>query len=385
MNVSKLQVAKSFLLLVVWTLFSLPALAMGADLQDELGRWERVQSERRLLQEELDALEKDHQNFVASIENLKERGAPRREQEALLRENLRTVEELEILQRQLRDLDLRQERIRGNILDGINAERTRLERALREAASRARIGIVIELNALQDQYRQFSSPLPEADQTRIAQVLAMAREVAHGHPRAMLSAADELEDTEARLRERLEGLNTQIARLERTRRVERRSETFSEINRFFDEEQRNRRIGSFEVASETPNSNDRSDSGNESRQESEAGDFADEDMAADPAHNGGFVEMDGAAAPGGEEGSPMGMDGEVEAAQPDDEPTEAPEAPMERVELRDRSGADMEDEYRGGGIVERDLQRLLRERRELEEQVEELRQQAEELRRRARQ
>lgn len=381
--------ARIFLVALLGALLLLaPSLAVAGELPAKMERWEAMEAQRQQLQGELGTLEREHQNFVRSIENLTARGGARREREALLRENLRTVEELEILQRQIRDLDLRQEGLRGDILEAIEGERRRLEAGLREAPGRARLGFVTELNALQEKRRSFSAPLPAADRARVESVLAMARTVQDGNPRAMLSAADELEDTEEQLLRRLEGLNQQIAQLERQRRVRRRSESFSEVNRFFDEDQRNRRIGSFEVASSTPRgestgpaSGGAESGGEESRNNEES----QEDFSADAE---------------GVQGSDDGLDESTDWVGSEDgwgenepvgeesgfgpEPSE-PEEQRERIELRDPGSAEVQDDSVGSERrVRRDLDRLLRERDEIEAKARELRREAEELRRRAR-
>ena len=364
------------------------SLAVGADLEGTVDRWEELEGRRLALVEELGKMEAAHQNFVEALENLAERPGGRRERERLLRENLRVVEELEGIQSRMGELSLAQERVRGEVLEAIEARRQQLETGLREAASTGeRLEYVSRLNDLQRERRRFISPLPRRDQERIAEVLALAGQIEAGHPRAMLAVADELEDTQEALLARLEGLDQQIGELERARRLQRRSRSFGEVQNFFDEDQRNRQIGTSAQASSTEGSGqqERAGSGEGEPQERFEADSAEAAAAPeseadwdDGAPEMSFDEaLDGQADPdpGGEER--WGEEFPAESEEREVEP---------RVELRDRLDADQGGEGRAltGRGLERDLERLRRERREIEAQAEELRREAEKLRQRAR-
>ena len=357
------------------------SLAMGADLEEKIGRWESLEEDRVALVEELGTMERAHQNFVEAIENLTSRSGARRER--LLTENLRVVEELERIQRQMGELTMAQEGVRGEILEAIEERRQELEADLRVASNRARFDYVVRLNDLQRERSRFSSSLPGRDQQRVEEVLATARQLEGGHPRAMLAVADELEDAEEALLRRLAGLDRQIAELERSRGMQRRSRSFGEVQNFFDEDQRNRQIGSSALASTTRGS-DQEGPASGGSQEQESFEEADEAMDAAPESGADFDFEESEPEVGGDDGFDdpgEDMSFGADPAWEEEEPSEE-----ERVELRDRLGADQGGEGRAltGRVLERDLERLRRERREIREEAEKLRREAEKLRREAR-
>lgn len=384
--------------LLVALLISAPALAEAEEWRERLVDWQILEYQRDALLDRLERLEQEHQRSVRGIENLRESfesgEASRRSLENALRQNMSTVEALEDLQRQLSEVDASREALRRLIVEGIDERRNALEVEIRQAPVVRRMELVNELNELQEQWRHFAAPLPRADQNRIDEALELARQVAGLDPRAMLSAADELEDTEEQLLARLEALDNQIARLEQMRRLHRRSRSFGEYHQFFDEDQRGRTIARFEQASSADSN--QAQSGNRG-QNGAAGSNGTEQPTFDSGGNDESEEyfdgnqaenVESAPDPGaGQEEAPSDDDmvgnDDVDPFVPDD--PFAPEEGSETVTIESQVDPDDADELTGYSerSLSRDLQRLLQERQTLEEQAEELRRAADELRRRA--
>ena len=396
------------LVLLAWVALAAPTTALA--WEDHLSGWVQLEHQRTALSEEVSRLEKEHQKFVETIENLRrqyDRGEiGRRQLEEKLRENQRLVQSLEQLQRRVRDLDGRQDELRQVILDGFDERRAELERELREVPASERAAVVTRLNELQERRSQFAVPLPEADQQRIDAALALARGVADDHPRAMLSAADELEDTHDQLAARLQGIESRISQLEQTRALRRQSHHFGTFDRFFDEGERGRTIARFEQAVQT----DTSDRGEEATTEESAPEQpATEESAAEPGAAPSpdpMEEGDDAVETGADYGfdsdaddpspSPGGNDGgqhdHSDAPPASDEPTvgdnedrgffDDESQEFETVIIQSEPTEDSPSTF-SDRELDRDLRRLRQERERLEEQADELRRQADELRRRA--
>ncbi len=368
-----------------------PPTAFAEPWRSHVEAWEDLEGERSQLGARLQSLEIDHQNSVETIEDLRDlhaRGqASRRDLDARLRENLRIVEELEALQRELNELNIQQEQLRSAILEGIEDHRRDLEENLRGASTSRRIQITMELNELQQERRRFSAPLPEADQARVAAALDAARHVQDGHPRAMLSAADELEDTEEQLLRRLAALDHRIAELERARQLHRRDQAFAQTEDFFEEDHRSRTIARFEQTVEAEPRQTRPD-GRQPPAHTAADDAEFEEDFDSPAEQMPSDEEAAMADP-----SPVPDDGEPQVGTGEefgednvgnDDPF-VPETRTERVVIESEIDPDTISgtSFFSEEALFRDLQRLRRERGELGEQAEELRERARELRDRA--
>ncbi len=397
------------LALATGVLISMPTLAQAEEWHDHLVTWETLEHQRVAVIDRLQNLEQDHQKFVEGIEKLKEEQAQgqrsRRELENKLRENLRTVEALEMIQRHLQDIEAEQAALRRTIVQAIDGKRDSLEEELRRASPERRLELVAELNELQATRGEYAAPLPEADQKRVTQALEMARQVSGDHPRTMLSAADELEDTEEQLLAHVEALNGQISQLEQARRLHRRSQAFGEYDRFFDEDQRGRTMARFETqASGTGGQGgargqerrsifDQPDRRRSSDFESPPqGDAAPEepesDRGYDEAEEGeDFFDGSDPSAGMGDDAPEAPADSEPdEQFGPDETGSDPFEEHTETVVIeRDIEPGDAQDvSYFSERAMERDLHRLLHERDGLKEKAEELREKANELRRRAR-
>ena len=362
-------------------LMAAPALGEEPDAGEHLAQWERLEYQRVSLMGELENLEGEHQNFVETIENLKAQHArgevSRRKLEDKLRQNLRIVRALEQLQGQLRDVDAEQASLRGEILDHFDDRRRQLEEDLRQAPSDERAELVVKLNELQDERAKYTVPLPEADQRRVERALADARQISDDHPRAMLSAADELDDTSDQLQSRLAGIQRRIDQLEQARALHRQSQQFGAFDRFFDEGERGRTIARYEQTVQSEESTDPSSPSSNSGTDEEA--YA-------PSENG--VDTVAEAEPGAD---PESEDDFVPVDSPPDEfgggehqdSTERSEEPETETVVIESEPTDDGTSYFSDRGMERDLIRLQQERDQLEEQAEELRQKADELRRKA--
>ncbi len=356
----------SLTLVVTALLFLGTSTVMAADLDSQLVQWERLDHERAALIGQLKNLEQDHQESVDTIEKLKRRvdrgAASRSDLEEELRKNHRIVYDLEQLQRRLAALDDRQASLRSSLLDSFDERRQQLEQQLRQSSSSDERGeIVKELNDLQTQRQRFRAPLPEADQQRLEQILADARAVSGENPRAMLSAADELEDTREQLEARLRALDDRIRELEQARRLARHSRQFGQFDRFFDESDRSRTIADYQHTIEADEAvAHRGD--DEALGSSDADDalaeFTDDAPESDP----------GSAPP-----------------EPEPEPEPSPTQTETIVIEAQTDPEQAETTYFDDRALERDLRRLQRERQGLEEQTRQIEEKADELRREAQQ
>ena len=372
-----------------------PTVAEADDWRDHLDDWERLEHQRSSLMQQVDELEAEHQKFVDDIEKLKdqrERGdASRSDLEDKLRKNHRTVEALEQLQRQMRDLDTEQARLRSRILDDIDTRRRALEDELREADDDERRRLVAELNELQQRRSDYSMPLPETDRKRVEQALADARKVSDGGPREMMAVADELEDTEQQLTERLEALDDQIRQLEQARAIHRQSRQFGEFDTFFDETDRRRTIADREQAVQSGDDGDDDDGGDvdlppsrlnpaeEHQQDEQHGDV-DEGMGAGDDYDPGDAPDDGSdSAHGDPVDDTDNFDHYDETGQEDDPFGTDTESVVIESETDPETGED--SPYFSERAIEHDLELLEQERESLRKQAEELRQKADELRR----
>lgn len=368
--------------LALIALLTAPTVAQAIEDDLPIEEWSALESERNQLLEKLESLEREHQEFVVTLENLKDRHSrgeiSRRQLEDRLREHLRMVEELEEIQRELRSVDEDRDQLRSQILDQLEGHQRLLEHEARQASPRRRAEIVQELNSVQRMRRQFVAPVPEADEQRVSQVLAMARELADSHPRAMLSAVDELEDTQDQVLARLEAVEARIDRLEQLRALQRQSRQFAELDEFFDESDRGRQVTQFEQAVTTGD-------GGEDTSDTAGGD-SDEEVTATPEMDDGMDHdpHSGASDSGDLEDSPP-EGGQDFAGDPDsmDDPFGEERQETETIVIETDISADEDSSFLSDREMERDLRQLHRERRKLEEQADELRRQADELRDRA--
>lgn len=393
--------ATALLTALLIVLFTAVAYADDAETAEKFAQWERLEHERSSLVGQLGDLEEEHQKSVEAIEKLKaayEAGdASRGDLEDELRDNHRTVESLEQLQSDLRDVDARQTRLRSRILDALDERRDDLEQQLREADADKRQDVLDELNDVQRQRSEFALPIPETDQRRVDAAVADARAVADGHPREMLAAADELEDTEQQLSDRLQALEQRIDQLERARAIQRQSRQFGEFDRFFDESDRSRTIAEQQQAvgaDPQQDQNDDSDLATIPRQppdeirdnvnepaggeEDESppdenqgieGEFADDNDTEEDDYVG--------SDPSSDPSDPGGADGDEPGDDPFDDSEETETVTIES----DTDPATGDDtSYFSDRALQEDIERLRQERESLEQQAEELRRKSEQLR-----
>ncbi len=392
--------ATALLTALLIVLFTAVAYADDAETAEKFAQWERLEHERSSLVGQLGDLEEEHQKSVEAIEKLKaayEAGdASRGDLEDELRDNHRTVESLEQLQSDLRDVDARQTRLRSRILDALDERRDNLEQQLREADADDRQEVLDELNDVQRQRSEFALPIPETDQRRVDAAVADARAVADGHPREMLAAADELEDTEQQLSDRLQALEQRIDQLERARAIQRQSRQFGEFDRFFDESDRSRTIAEQQQAVGADPQQDQDDDSDlatiprqppdEIRDNVEEPTGGQDDYAPQDANADDNAMEDGTE---GEEDDYVGSDPSSDPSDPGgadgDEPGDDPFDDSEDTETvtieSDTDPATGDDtSYFSDRALQEDIERLRQERESLEQQAEELRRKSEQLR-----
>ncbi len=407
MTTRLLQPAGVLAALVMLLLVAAPHTTQAADYEEHLGDWEQLEHQRAELVDELRGLEEQHQNSVETIESLKDDGdtsdAELRDE---LRTNHRTAEALEQLQRRLRDVDADQAELRAQILADIDEQRRRLEEQLRDSDADERAELVDDLNELQQVRRQFSAPLPEADRRRVDEALADAQNISDDHPRAMLAAADELEDTHDHLVSRLDRVEQRIDELQQLQTLHRNYRQFGTVDRFFDEGQRSRTIVDREQATETDDDSDGDSSDEygelnphveeqarelpdsfgdtEEREESASGDDSN-DFHSDQDND--TEQLDGNDPEPGAGGAPPSQEDhgdDVAAGDTDNGSTDDPfdDASSETVVIESETDPEYGDEaaYMSDSAIEHNLRQLQRERESLRQQARQLRRIADELR-----
>ena len=349
--------------------------AMGQDLPEAQQGWERTRSSVEEARQRLERALGEYQKSVERLEKLKAeeaRGqASRRQLEDALRRSHALVEGVRERQITLLTRQAELERAREQLLNALSARRVELEQSVARSSGAEQLALIEELNALSRLQSQMRETAPGVDPERVEQVLADARLVEGGHPRDLLAVADELEDTEAQLRERLTTVEARLSELERSRDLMRRARDFSTRERFFEENDRARAIARQErsVAGDEPARGDQ-------------GDVPVTEDASDPELQPGAPSDDFEGA----EGDPN-MGGDFDSPDPDPTPEPSPgngfEPSTERVlieSLVDPQQIDQGAPALSEGQTERSVRALRRERERLETQVEELRERARQLR-----
>ncbi|RDV38389.1 hypothetical protein DV096_06105 [Bradymonadaceae bacterium TMQ3] len=350
---------------------------MAQALPDAQQGWERSQSSVEDARQRLEGALAEYQKSVEHLEKLKaqeaEGQASRRQLEEALRQSHALVEGVRERQIALLTQQAELERARQQLLNALSARRVELEQSVARSSGAEQLALIEQLNALSRMQSQVREVAPGVDPERVERVLADARLVQGGHPRDLLAVADELEDTEAQLRERLTTVEARLSELERSRDLMRRARDFSTRERFFEENDRARAIARQErevAPDERP--------GGDGTEGMPAVDDASDPELQPGAPEGDFDPSEGDPGMGGGDFDGTGSDPTPEPA-----PDNGFEPSTERVlieSLVDPQEIDQRAPTLSEGQTERSVRALRRERERLEVQVEELRERARQLR-----
>lgn len=324
-----------------------PARLEVAGLEALEQEWEAAMGQRRELEAVMKDLDRSYQQVLGRIDELKRggvEGLERRELERLLRQARKLGEQLEALERQIQQLDERLARLSAQIVEVLDVERARLERQLVRAEPRERAELVGQLNELGRERARYARPLPRVDRERVGSMLDDADGLED--PGDMLAMADELQDTEAEIRRKLDAVSAQLEALRKRQRLLRRARQFSREERFFEEGDRGRTYASRERAADQNNDAEQppASSGDE---------VADEGASPPPNANGD-------ASPPAAEGDDLGNEAPPESVGNNSDPSigfgnnaASPEPPPQDDVDVDVDGAVGDpDPSRGGGGAE---------------------------------
>ncbi|TXD38040.1 hypothetical protein FRC98_03845 [Lujinxingia vulgaris] len=359
----------SFVALMLWS-----GAAIGQTLPEAQQGWEQSQRSVEQARQRLERALGEYQKSVERLEKLKAdeaRGqASRRQLEEALRQSHTLVEGVREHQIALLTQQAELERARQSLIDALAARRAELEQRVARSSGSEQLALIEELNALSRTQAQVRDVAPGVDPQRVERVLADAHLVEGGHPRDLLAVADELEDTEAQLRERLTTVETRLNELERSRALMRRARDFSTRERFFEENDRARAIARQER--EVAN-------GDTPRGDQEGVPVSEDAASPDPQPGAPTDDFDSS----GEDPNVGSGDFDTPEAEPTPEPGADFEPSTERVlieSLVDPQQIDESAPALSEDQTERNVRALRRERERLEAQVEELRERARQLR-----
>ncbi|RAL20559.1 hypothetical protein DL240_16105 [Lujinxingia litoralis] len=328
--------------------------------------WEQRQEELVEAEARLEAALSEYQKSVERVEKLKRDEASgqasRRELEAALRASHGLLEGVQDLQIAVLTGQEALEQARQALVDELARRQRSLEGELARARGPEQTRLIAELNRLSQERTRLDAVPHQVDPERVSRIIAQARQVEGGHPRDLLAVADELEDTEAQLRQRLGAVDARLQELERSRQLMRRARDFSERERFFEENNRARQIVR---------------QGGDSRPTDATDDGSNSDQPAPGDMESGADPEVGAPSEGG---SAPDWDGADETPEPD---FEGSDETLVIESLVDPEQMSEPASSLSPGATERSLRTLRRERRALQAQVEELRERARELREQA--
>ncbi len=375
-------------------------LLQGEQFEQVQNAYEQTLDEREKLVDELREREAEYRALLEQVDLLK--GSPntlqnRMELERLLRQSRELAGQMEPLQKKIRATDRRLANQRDQLVETLDAAMTKIEERLAQSSASERRAMVAQLNELRSTRQQYTSPLPSAPTDgQVDEALAMLGELDSASADDLLAAADELEDTEDQVRQRLQAIDERITQLRSAKQLARRARTFSSEGSFFDETSRSRFIARQNTGGDAV-----AGSGDESARQGTANN--DTSNSA----NNVIGEEDGMAGePVADEGIDGADDGDMEAGAGSDpglsdqpgQPEAAPEAEDDASSGDDVFGsgdgdifidsdADPEASRRSGfgsdDELEGRIRRLEEEQKRLEEQAGELEQKAGQLRKRA--
>lgn len=155
--------------------------------------------------------------------------------ERLLEEGRVLADRLYTLQRQLRDAEAEREQARGRVLEAYNQQIAVYEtRALDPNLKGKRASLLAKLNTLRQERHGY---LGRAEMTPDLKLSALPslNDPEINDPDEALAAAAELEDENRKLKRHIGDLDSEIARLERARRLRQKNADFRDQEAFFDE------------------------------------------------------------------------------------------------------------------------------------------------------
>lgn len=291
----------NLLMMLALNVAGLQPVFQGEAVEVVQKRFEDGLAERTTIVDEMRGLETRHKRIVGQITNLKKQNnsglTVRLALENQLREAQQISEELAQLQERIRVMDNRLGASRTQLINTIEGHIQGLESQLRAAPASERRALVVKLNTLKAERARFAEPLPAAPSVEDLDATLMLAARADS-PEDLIAAADELLDTEDKLRRRLVAVETRLDELKASKRLVRRAQGFSREERFFEETDRDRVIARYErttntntSANENTTSNPQSpaapgDINNSSAQNNAAPEFGlDLEAAADPVRN----------------------------------------------------------------------------------------------------
>ena len=238
------------------------AQARGAELGALESRWEEAVSRREHLVGMMSEVEEEYDVLAGHIARLKREGADgdlrRQRLEALLREARPLAEQLQQMQRAVVQNDEEIVELSEAIVGIMDAKMRRAEREMASASASARARLVNELNVLSARRARYARPLPQLSMRDVNDILESADQVED--PDEMLALADELQDTEASVRQKLVWVQGRLEQLRRRKKLMRRSRTFQRQESFFEEGDRARVVASRVRVDENSSSGDQVDS-----------------------------------------------------------------------------------------------------------------------------
>ena len=218
-------------------------------------QWDLAFAQRRKLDATLRDLETTYLKLTERIAVLKAKGAggSRPELERLLRQAKALASDLQAQQSRVQAVDLKLQGLGKVLVQELDAERLRLERNLvlaRDPGTRA--SIVMELNAISGQRASYVRHAQPREPLAVGAILHDAQ--ALEDPNDMLAMADELQDAEAQVQQKLARIESGLKELRDRQRLLRRAARFSREENFFEEGDRARVYATRRVQNSTEES-----------------------------------------------------------------------------------------------------------------------------------
>ncbi|MFW6053533.1 MAG: hypothetical protein ACOC9J_01855, partial [Persicimonas sp.] len=221
-------------------------LLQGEQFEQVQNAYEQTLDERQKLVDELREREAEYRVLLEQVDLLK--GGPntvqnRMELERLLRQSRQLAGQMEPLQKKIQATDRRLANQRGQLVETLDAAMSELEEHLAQSSASERRALVAQLNELRSARQKYTSPLPSAPSDgQVDEALAVLGELDGASADDLLAVADELEDTEDQVRQRLQAIDERIVQLRSAKQLARRARAFSSEDSFFDETSRSRFI-----------------------------------------------------------------------------------------------------------------------------------------------
>lgn len=239
----------NLLMMLTLNIAGLQPVFQGESVEVVQKRYEDGVAERNAIVDEMRGLETRHKRLVGQIINLKKQNnsglTVRLALENQLREAQQISENLAQLQERIRVMDNRLGANRTQLINTIEGHIQGVESKLRSAPASERRALVLQLNGLKAERARFAEPLPAAPSVEeLDATLTLAARA--DSPEDLIAAADELQDTEDKLRRRLLAVETRLDELKASKRLVRRAQGFSREERFFEETDRDRVIARYE-------------------------------------------------------------------------------------------------------------------------------------------